>query len=40
MMLHGMIRNNDFGATQHYRVVVALFRMVAALFQHCNAVLR
>ena len=26
--------------TQHYSIVVALFRMVAALFQHCNVVLR
>ena len=29
-----------FSATQHYSIVATLFRMVATLFQHCNAVLR
>ena len=27
-------------ATQHYNIDATLFRMVATLLQHCNAVLR
>ena len=39
VMLHETIHNDDFRATQRCNIVATLFRMVATLFQHCNAVL-
>ena len=34
------IRNHAHAATRRCNIVAILFRMVATLFQHCNAVLR
>ena len=39
VMLHGTIATTIFSAEQRYSIVATLFRMVATLFQHCNAVL-
>ena len=33
-------RRTMFSATQRCNLIATFFRMVAALFQHCNALLR
>ena len=40
VMLHVTICSEDFSAIQRGNIVATLSRIVATLFQHCNAVLR